>query len=111
MSGLNSVKTRTSSVLLVFFLGCFLQGCRTAGGAAAGGSMPGTDLMETSASAPSGMRLGHPYVSALGEQCREAYPESGPHGGPGAYCLRGGNWVLLPNIYLTVPAAEPYRQP
>jgi hypothetical protein len=97
-------------VLAAFFLCCLLQGCRATGGAAAGDA-PETALAEMSAPAPAGTRLGYPYVSALGEQCREAYPESGPSGGAGVYCLRNGKWELLPDIYMSVPAAESNRQP
>ena len=53
--------------------------------------------------APAGMRLGARYISALNEPCYEAYPESIAVSRPQAYCLRGDNWTLLPQIYLTVP--------
>lgn len=49
------------------------------------------------------MRLGHSYVSALNEPCYEAYPVYGGGSQPQAYCQRAGSWMLLPNIYMTVP--------
>jgi hypothetical protein len=57
--------------------------------------------------APAGFRLGEPYVSALGEECRELWPETGPAMGAGAYCLRGEGWTVLPDIYdVSVAATE-----
>ena len=54
-------------------------------------------------SAPEGMRLGAPYLSALNEQCFEAYPADAPSSQPQAMCARDGGWTLLPAIYLSLP--------
>ncbi len=55
--------------------------------------------------APGDMQLGTSYTSALNEPCYEAFPLQGFAGQPRAYCLRGGSWVLLPNVFMTIPAS------
>jgi hypothetical protein len=79
---------------------------------AAGCAMTGMDgdAAESLATAPpagvpAGFRLGEAYFSALGEQCRETFPENDPSRGPGALCLRNGVWERVPDIFLSVPAA------
>jgi hypothetical protein len=86
--------------LLTFFLCLLAAGCTTTG--------TGWDTAEPFATAPpasvpAGFRLGEVYFSALGEQCREAFPENDPSRGPGAMCLRNGTWERVPDIFLSVP--------
>jgi hypothetical protein len=62
------------------------------------------------ASVPAGFRLGETYFSALGEQCRETFPENDSSRGPGALCLRNGTWERVPDIFLSVPTAPVLNQ-
>ncbi len=42
---------------------------------------------------------GQPYISALGEPCVRV----SEHASLGAACLRGGEWIGLPDIFLSRP--------
>jgi hypothetical protein len=52
---------------------------------------------------PAEIRLGNSYISALGEQCYEAYLSGSPTSQVQAYCHQDEGWVLLPQIYTGVP--------
>lgn len=56
--------------------------------------------LEDGGTAP--VTAGQPYVSALGESCVRV---SG-HPGIGAACLRGNEWIGLPDIFLSRPGQE-----
>ena len=55
-------------------------------------------------SVPAGMRLGAPYISALGESCYEVIAEHAPASPGQALCFRQQRWELLPPIYMNIPA-------
>ncbi len=60
-----------------------------------------TDAM---AAIPPEMRLGAPYVSALGESCYQVLSAADAVTPVRAICLRGQIWTLLPLIYMDTPA-------
>ncbi len=66
--------------------------------------LSGTTQTEAMASVPPGMRLGTPYVSALGENCYEVLPAVDAVSPVRALCLRGQIWTLLPLIYMDTPS-------
>lgn len=66
--------------------------------------MSGVTQADAAAAVPPGMRLGAPYVSALGENCYEVLPAADAVAPARALCLHGQSWALLPFIYMDTPA-------
>jgi hypothetical protein len=86
---------------------------RAVAAASAGVAAPSVSAVTASRPAPpSGMTLGQAYVSALNENCYEAFSNARPpqtH----ALCYRKGAWALSPGIFMSVPQGNtaPYLEP
>jgi hypothetical protein len=93
--------------LLALFLCLSVAGCTATG---MSGNTAEALASAPPASVPAGFRLGEAYFSALGEQCRETFPENDSSRGPGALCLRNGTWEYVPDIFLSVPTAPVLNQ-
>jgi hypothetical protein len=93
--------------LLALSLCLSVAGCTTTG---MSGNTAEALAPDPPASVPAGFRLGEVYFSALGEQCRETFPENDSSRGPGALCLRNGAWERVPDIFLSVPTTPVLNQ-
>ena len=83
---------------------CLVSGCSAA---RHGSTALPAEQQENGApqSVPPGMRLGAPYISALGENCYEVISGQTPAPPGQALCLRQRGWELLPPIYMDIPAS------
>jgi hypothetical protein len=93
-----------SFCILVFSL-CLCVSCAPKGSGGAGDTAERASSSNEIVAPPAGMRLGAQYISALGEQCYEVFPQVGAASQSRAYCLQSGMWTLLPDIFMTVPAS------
>jgi hypothetical protein len=75
-----------------------------------GAALPPPDASSAPPAPPEGLRLGAFYVSALNEECYEAFPLDGPSARPRAYCRRSASWLLLPDIYPDLPYGAPWGE-
>ncbi len=92
----------------IVFAACLSSGCASHQYTSNAESLhtTGINAFTATAALPDGMRLGRPYISALGENCYEITALAGSSSQNQALCEQMGAWRLLPSVYMNAPTAE-----